>query len=304
MGGAVSMSRPAEILCRGDTSPPLRTLSWPSRMPKATARVVVFLDIDSAGPARGVSRDRLAAILEALAARRITLVFCTHGTRAEVESHQQALGVFHPFICENGAAIFVPDRYFGSAVEHTRRVGGYQAIEFGRPYGEVCEKVSRIADRMHVGILGFHDMSVEQVARECSLSLLDARLAKLREYGEPFRLLYANPMGERRLLKALETVGIRCAAHGPFRHAGTVDGPARAAAALTSLYRAALGPVVTASAGTRQDTAAAFAADFRLTSDSAQALSGGAVAWFESIVEEIDTIRDVALSGLEARHAR
>ena len=122
------------------------------------------------------------------------LVFCSARTRAQIESTRQAFGVFHPFVCESGAAAFVPERYFGSDVDNTRKVGGYQAIEFAPPYEQRRRHgAARRPTGSSIGVMGFNDMSVEQVARECGLSLLEARLAKLREYGEPFRLSCAEP---------------------------------------------------------------------------------------------------------------
>ena len=184
-------------------------------------------------------------MLERLAHDRTMLVFCSERTRAEVESARQAFGIFHPFITEGGGAVFMPERYFGADVENTRMVGGYQAAEFGMSYDTLVETIRHAADRLNLGVLGFGGMSVEQVARECGLSLLDARLAKLREYSEPFRLLSANPIAERRLIRALEGAGVRCRPGPDFLFARTTKSPQNAIALLTALYRRAFGSVLT-----------------------------------------------------------
>ena len=270
-------------------------------MSKPPVPAIVFTDIDSAPPIRLFDRgDRLAELLETLAVRRITLVLCSRRTRAEVEGIRQDLGVFHPFVCENGAAAFVPERYFGSDLENTRKVGGYQAIEFGSSYEQVTATLRRVADRLGLCIQGFHDMSVEQVSREHGLSLLEARLAKLREYSEPFRLLSANPVAEYRLLKALGAAGLRCVALGRFHHAATVPGPAAAAAVLTTLYRVAFGNIVTATIGDGAQAAdLAPRVDLRL-----EAPAGGPGDWFAAIVRDIDNIREARLARPAARYAR
>jgi mannosyl-3-phosphoglycerate phosphatase len=211
--------------------------------------LVAFVDIDSAPAETSERQARLAGLLESLAGERITLVFYSDRTRAEMEIFRQALGVFHPFICESGAAAFVPGRYFGTDLENARDVAGYQAIEFGAPYGEMVSAVHRIADRLGLGIVGFSDMSVAQVARECGTSLLGARLAKLREYSEPFRLLLANPVAERRMVKAIAAAGLTCIVKGPFHHVGSVSGPGAAVAVLSTLYKVAFGSVLTVGIG-------------------------------------------------------
>jgi mannosyl-3-phosphoglycerate phosphatase len=268
--------------------------------------VVTFVDIDAVPAPRPESRGRLAAALETLARERIMLVFCSRRTRAQVESTRQAFGVFHPFVCEGGAATFVPERYFGSDVESTRTVGGYQAIEFATPYESVVDIVRRSADRLNIGVLGFNDMSVEQVARECGVSLLEARLAKLREYGEPFRLLCANPVAERRLFRALEAAGLICRRGDEFHHATTARGPQSAIGVLTTLYRVAFGSVL--SAGTAEGTGKSeilphveLALDpVILDRDDPHA----AHDWLEWMVHEVDSLRDARIPSRAARLAR
>ena len=268
--------------------------------------VVTFVDIDVIPPPRPESRGRLAAALETLARERIMLVFCSRRTRAQVESTRQAFGVFHPFVCEGGAAAFVPERYFGSDIESTRKVGGYQAVEFATPYEAVVDILRRSADRLNVGVLGFNDMSVEQVARECGMPLLEARLAKLREYGEPFRLLCENPVAERRLFRALEGAGITCRRGAEFHHASTATGPQAAITVLTTLYRVAFGSVL--SAGTADGTGKSeifphveLALDaVSLDPDDPLAAHG----WLEWMVDEIDNLRDARTPSRAARLAR
>lgn len=270
-------------------------------MSKASVPAIVFVDADSATVVSPSDRgDRLAGALEVLAARRITIVLCSRRTRAEIESVRQALGIFHPFVCERGAAVYVPERYFGSDLEKTRRVGGYQAIEVGASYELVTATLRRVADRLGLGIVGFTEMSVEQVAKECGLPLLEARLAKLREYGETFRLVSPNSIAERRLLKALEASGLICTPFGAFRDAGTAPDAGAAAEMLSALYRSALGPIVTASAGGHE-----WSAQIRGRVDAGlDPPAGEPAGWLESIARNIDDIRATALTGPAARCVR
>jgi mannosyl-3-phosphoglycerate phosphatase len=211
--------------------------------------VIVFVDADVIPPLFRSGRERVAAALETLAADRITIVLCAHRTRAEMEGIRQSLGVFHPFVCEGGAAAFVPERYFGSPIDNARAVGGYEAIQFGLPYDSVIERVRRIAHRHGVEIQGFNDMSVAQVAHDCGLSLLDARLAKLREFGECFRLLRPDPEAEQRLVHALQSAGIETRRAGEFWQASFPAGFGQAVSVLSTLYRVSLGRIVTACLG-------------------------------------------------------
>jgi mannosyl-3-phosphoglycerate phosphatase len=268
--------------------------------------VVTFVDIDVVPVPRAESRGPLANLLETLAREKIMLVFCSQRTRAQVESTRQAFGVFHPFITEGGGAAFLPERYFAADVDTTRPVGGYRAIEFATHYDAVADTVKRAADRLNLGVLGFSDMSVEQVARECGLSLLEARLAKLREYSEPFRLLCANPIADRRLCRALESGGLVCRRGADLHVATTAQGPRPAMAALAKLYRDAFGSAFTAA--TREGAGAAEIVPHVDAPLDPVALEpddpDAGLRWLEQIVQSVETVRATRSAARAVRVAR
>jgi mannosyl-3-phosphoglycerate phosphatase len=82
----------------------------------------------------------------------------------------------------------------------------------------VVTSLLKTAARLGIEISTFSGMSVERVAGECGLSLAEARLAKLREYDEPFRLIDPNPAARTRLCRALRRAGLRCLAGGRYDH--------------------------------------------------------------------------------------
>lgn len=153
-----------------------------------------------------------------------------------MEQIQHDLGIAHPFIAEGGSAVFVPARYFPFPVPSTREVAGYHAIELGVPYEHVVHVLEHTASRQRVPILSFNNMSVEDVARECGLSLLQARLAKLRDYAEPFRLVHPDEPARQRLIRALASANLHCVASGQFDYVGGSKGFAPAVSALRRLY--------------------------------------------------------------------
>jgi len=269
--------------------------------------VITFTDADAipasdAGCISAVGADALAT----LARERIVLVLCSSRTRAQMERTRQALGIFHPFIAESGAAAFVPERYFPAEPEPTRKIGGYQAVEFCAPYEQLVSMLRRAADRLGIGITGFNDMSVEQVARECGLTLLEARLAKLREYREPFRLLCANAIAERRLLRALEAAGIFCTRRGDFLVAGTEQGLQQGITELATLYRRALGGALTASVAPGPD-AGDYSPLVDFTLQPIPMPPGEprpAQAWVLGLIDQISAVRGAQVHARAARFAR
>jgi mannosyl-3-phosphoglycerate phosphatase len=196
--------------------------------------IVVFSDVDGVDCA-----------LKHLAPDEVPLVLCSSKTRAEIEEMQQELGIRHPFVCETGAAAFIPVGYFDFDVPNARDRAGYQAVEFGWPYAEVVHTLGRTAGRLGIEIVGFSEMSVDEVARECHLTLLQARLAKLREYGERFRVLDSQETTRSRLVRALKAAGLRCVTGDRFDHVGGALDSGVGVNLLCSLYQRAFGGVLT-----------------------------------------------------------
>jgi predicted mannosyl-3-phosphoglycerate phosphatase (HAD superfamily) len=173
------------------------------------------------------------------------MVLCSTKTRAELERLQLELGVRHPFICEGGSAVFVPAGYFNFSVNGARAIPGYHVVELGRGYEVIVETLHRVARRLKIAVRGFNDMSIEEVAIDQCVPLLQARLAKLREYGEVFRIHDERPEVRSRLFKALQLAHLRCAVRSWNNHVTAFADIGRAAARLRSTYEHQFGHVTT-----------------------------------------------------------
>jgi mannosyl-3-phosphoglycerate phosphatase len=219
-------------------------------------RLVVFTNVDDfllggASPFMEASRP----VLGLLAASGIPVILVSSRTRAEVEVVSQRLALPHPFICEYGSAVYLPAGYFASTPPHAVTRSGYHVLETGVSYREVVTTLHRLARQLHVGIESFSQMSVDDVSRAYGVSLLDARLAKLRDHGEPFRFVDATPKARARLLHALHSAGFQCLHDGRFHHAAVRIDVGERVRVLRSMYGED-GPVVTAAvAGRSEDLA-------------------------------------------------
>jgi mannosyl-3-phosphoglycerate phosphatase len=211
---------------------------------------VIFTDVD--GTLIDHTTYSIGAASRALARleeRGVPLVLSSSKTRAEVERLQQDLGTAHPFVTENGGAVFVPHGYFTFLLPGALRRPSYDVVELGRPYEAVVNALRRASASSGVGVAGFNDLSVEEIAADAGLSLAAARLAKLREYDEPFRLLPGREAGLPALALAMASEGLRCTSGGRYHHAcGPTDKgvPVRL---LTPLLRSAYEEVVTVALG-------------------------------------------------------
>src|SRR5262249_3674385 len=159
-------------------SPPLAVLR---------ARHLVFTDLD--GTLLDHHTYSWAAAKEALAEidrRRVPLILVTSKTRAELELLRRRMGHTHPFITENGGGIFIPHGYFNLHIEGAHRIAHYHCLSLSRPYAEMVAALEEIASAAGVGVVGFHQMSAREIAQNTGLALREAKLAKQRDFDEPF----------------------------------------------------------------------------------------------------------------------
>ncbi|MEE9500853.1 MAG: HAD-IIB family hydrolase [Candidatus Aminicenantaceae bacterium] len=179
--------------------------------------------------------------LKALKERSIPLVFCTSKTRAETEKIRRQTENTHPFIVENGGAIFLPEDYFSleseMTVEFTKKDekdAEYQIIELGTPYSRLREALSQIQAQYPGKIRGFGDLSVEEVAKLCEFSLDEALLAKHREYDEPFVLEEESLLDN--IQEAARLSNLQITKGGRFYHLMGANDKGQAALCLIEIY--------------------------------------------------------------------
>jgi mannosyl-3-phosphoglycerate phosphatase len=213
-----------------------------------TAPAVFFTDLDGTLlDARTYRYEPARPALEALAEAGIPLVFCTSKTRLETERWRRALANAHPFVVENGGAVYIPEGYFAADVGAARRDGSYRVLEFGRPYAELRRALEDIRASTGLALRGFGDMTVEEIAERCGFTRDDAELASAREYDEPF--VGADKDRLPSVVREAEKRGLRIVSGGLFDHLVGGCDKGRAVRALRSLYEAGRGPVTAVGLG-------------------------------------------------------
>jgi mannosyl-3-phosphoglycerate phosphatase len=255
--------------------------------------IVVFSDVDYVlrNPVSPLFATA-AGILKQLSHNE-AIVLCSGRTRAEIEFVQQKLDIAQPFICENGGAALIPEGYFDFDVPNAWNTAGYQVVKFGRNYTEIVQILHRTAERLRIGVVGFSDMSIEEVARECHLPLLQARLAKLREYDEPFRIVDANPAARGRLIKALQAASLRCTTGDVFDRAGGPTEIALGVDLLRGIYRRACGAVTTigVTRAEPRDNLLRLVDHTIMVPEACNGDAANIVDWAEAIVDRVKEVR-------------
>lgn len=212
--------------------------------------LVVISDVDGClVDARQYSSAAASEALQVLRERDIPLVLCSSKTSRELHRLQQQLGLECPFICENGAAIYVPVGYFPFDIPGSVRRNGNEVIVFGGPHRDVVSILRCAARETDVDLLLFADMSASNVADDTGLSPGEAVLAKEREHDEPFRLKAPESAAWERLERRLAASGVRVVRGGRYDHAVMNADKGRATVALRHIFRKAYGPLTTMGLG-------------------------------------------------------
>ena len=177
--------------------------------------------------------------LAELAQRKVPLVFVSRGTRMELEFVRRKIENQHPFLTENGGALFIPHGYFSARIPDARTTTReYHSILYGRPYEEVTEALEEIAAETGVDAVGFHQMSARETAENSGLPPKMAQLARMREFDEPFFIAGETPEAIARFEAAAAARGFRCYRGERFWHLTAGADAGRGLRRLMDLYRA------------------------------------------------------------------
>ncbi|PLW70440.1 HAD-IIB family hydrolase [Pseudohalioglobus lutimaris] len=147
---------------------------------------LVFTDLDgSLLDHQSYSFAPATPLLAELAAACIPVVPVTSKTRVEIEALRQQLDNTHPFIVENGAAVFIPQGYFEQAPHGTEEVDGYWVKAMSGPRQRWLDLLDKLRPQFEGEFENFYRAGPAGIAAMTGLSPEGAVLANQREYSEP-----------------------------------------------------------------------------------------------------------------------
>lgn len=146
--------------------------------------------------------------LDELRRRDIPVVLVSSKTLAELEDYRAQLGLQHPVVAENGAALHIPDDYFpvpvgtpGAAIMRSELQSAYAAIKCADEFN--CE--------------AFFELGLAGIMRETGLTEEQARRANDRIASEPI-LWLDNDERAARFEQHMNARGLYCTRGGRFLH--------------------------------------------------------------------------------------
>jgi len=201
-----------------------------------TPKLIIFTDLDGTllDP-ETYSFEPAQPALHLIRQKGIPLVLSSSKTRAEIELYRQKLGNDHPFISENGGAIYVPKDYFSFQFRYDRKLDWYFVLELGTFYLQIIEVLESVRKETGVRIKGFSDFTAKELESLCGLSMEEAGFAKKREYDEPFTI----EGGEKEIeivKRKIEERGMNYVWGGRFHHILGKNDKGKAVEVLKELY--------------------------------------------------------------------
>ena len=155
----------------------------------------------------------------------------------------------HPFISENGGGIFIPKsqalkiQKSGMNVTEEEK---YHLISLGADYPELrC--VLKGLQSEGLDVKGFGDMTVRELAELTGLKMVDARMAKQRDFDEPF-IFRGDESSIRKMKRLIKARGYNLT-RGEFYHIMGESDKGRAVEMLVKMYKKQYGNIVTAALG-------------------------------------------------------
>jgi len=206
----------------------------PSMM--TTPKLVIFTDLDGTLLDRDdYSFNPAEPALHLIRLKNIPLILSSSKTRAEIEIYRKQLKNNHPFISENGGAVFIPKGYFSFPYPYDRELKEYFVLELGASHPQIIEALESIKKETGIPIKGFSNLSEKEISSLCGLSLEEAGLAKRREYDEPF-LMEGGEKEIEIVKRKAEEKEMNCVWGGRFQHIIGKNDKGKAVEILKELY--------------------------------------------------------------------
>lgn len=152
-----------------------------------------------------------------------------------MESIRQAMDNPHPFIVENGAAVFLPKALFPSCPDQAHNGGEHWTFATIEPRAHWLALIEDVGKEFQNQFIGFSTAGAEGIAKMTGLSLAAASAANQRGYSEPLQWL-GTESNKKRFIERLVNSGATVQQGGRFLSVSGACDKGRALEWLRTLY--------------------------------------------------------------------
>ena len=190
----------------------------PTLSPLKPAQWLIFTDMDgSLLDHHNYHFDDAVPTLNKLENANIPVIPVTSKTLAEVELLRDSLHNRHPFIVENGAAVFIPVGYFDNQPIDTTESHGYWVKEFVAKRDRWQSLIESVRPRYADQFRTFTEAGIDGIIAMTGLNVHAAARAARRQYGEPISW-HGNGNLKHQFIDELTAAGAHILEGGRFLH--------------------------------------------------------------------------------------
>jgi predicted mannosyl-3-phosphoglycerate phosphatase (HAD superfamily) len=156
---------------------------------------VLYIAVDELIPFRGGSHHGLDEFTAALDHEAIPAVWLTSRSRLQFDDARRKHGHTHPFIAEDGCAVYLPEDYFHlrPASDATRapktttmRLGRFTCLPVAEALPAAAEALQTLSRETGVPVVSLRSLSPRELVQNTGLPQREAELARQRDFDEIF----------------------------------------------------------------------------------------------------------------------
>ncbi len=210
---------------------------------------VLYIAVDSLIPLRGSSLLGLDEFTATLDHEAIPAVWLTSRSRLQFDEARRKHGHTHPFIAEDGCAVYLPEDYFhlrpASDASRTKRaatlrLGRFTCIPIAEALPAAAEALQTLSRDTGVPVVTLRSLSPRELVQNTGLPQKEAELARQRDFDEIFFFAGASDEEIERFLTEGRNRNLQFRRHGMLWSTAIGPGVERCIRELAKLYDRAL----------------------------------------------------------------
>src|SRR5712664_3126063 len=210
---------------------------------------VLYIAVDTLIPLRGRSLPGLDEFTAALDHAGIPAVWLTSRSRLQVDDPRRKHAHTHPFIAEDGCAVYLPEDYFhlrpASDASRTKkpttlRLGRFTALPIAEALPAAAETLQTLSQDTGVPVVTLLSLSPRELVQNTGLPQREAELARQRDFDDIFFFAGASDTQVRKFLAEGRNRNLRFRQHGVLWSAAIGPSVQRCIRELAKLYDRAL----------------------------------------------------------------
>jgi predicted mannosyl-3-phosphoglycerate phosphatase (HAD superfamily) len=184
---------------------------------------VLYIAVDELIPLRGRTLQGLDEFTATLDHQGIPAVWLTSRSRLQFDDARRKFGHTHPYIAEDGCAVYLPEDYFHLRPESqtsrtmkaaTLRLGRFTCIPAAEGLPAAAEALETLSEDTGVPVVTLRSLSPRELVQNTGLPQKEAELARQRDFDDVFFFAGVSDEAIAKFLAEGSNRGLQFRQHG------------------------------------------------------------------------------------------